>query len=226
MRARGLTLLEVLIGVALLSLMAVVLAQIAGLMTTGRQRADRRALAYHVARVSLERVARDVGMAFLVASPALKGSAAGAPVLETAFRGLDRGDADELDFTTLSGGRYVANRKESDQREVGYQLAPMPEGEEGKRLVRRESRWVSGDIREGGEVVPLCDRVTVFRLEYFDPEKGEWDSDWDSTERAHQGKLPAAVRVTLTLRDPNLPERELTVMTVARVGLAPGPVEF
>ena len=223
---RGLTLLEVLIGIALLSIITLCLGQSGTLMTKGRQRMEHRAHAYHAARVTLERIAQDVGMAFLVNSPTLKGMSAGSPVLETAFRGADHGDADALDVTTLSGRRMVADSPESDQREVGYQVMSVPVGEGAKQLIRRESRWIEGDVREGGETIPLLEGIRVFQLEYYDVEQGEWVSEWDSTERAHQGKLPAAVRVTITLQDPNHADAELAFSTVARIGLAPGPMEF
>ncbi|MBI2346011.1 MAG: prepilin-type N-terminal cleavage/methylation domain-containing protein [Deltaproteobacteria bacterium] len=236
---RGFTLLEVLVSVALLLIMTVSLAQIGWLMTRGRERIEKRAIALHSARTALEKIVNDTGMAFLVATQMVAGTAtgtvaavgAGAPgvstrVTPTSFRGTDRGDQDELDFTTLAGRRYVANIAASDQREVGYRVVPDPEGGDSRQLVRREARFIDDDVRSGGEQFPMVDGVKVFGLEYYDAAKGEWDMEWDSTERAHQGKLPAAVRVTLRIADPLNAERELDFVTVARIGLAPGPVEW
>lgn len=223
---QGLTLIEVMIGITLLGVITLCLGQMSWLMTKGRQRIERRDLQYHAARVTLEKIAGDVGMAFLVRTPALKGTSAGAAVLETAFRGTDRGEADELDFTTLAGRRMIADAKESDQREVGYKVTTVPESKDLKQLVRRESRWIEGDVREGGETVTLIEGIRVFQLEYYDPVKGEWDTEWDSTDRVHQGILPAAVRITLQITDPNSAEQALTFTTVARLALSPGPVEF
>lgn len=222
----GMTLMEVLIGISILAVITTAVAQISWLMTKGRQRIERRATQYHAAQVALEKIASDVSMAFLVQAPQLKGTNAGAPVLETSFRGSDHGEEDELDFTGLCGRRFVAGAPESDQREVGYRVNTIPDSGGRKELTRRESRWIDGDVREGGETFTVVEGVKAFQLEYYDAEKGEWDSEWDSTERMRQGKLPAAVKITLKLEDPNNKENELTFATVARIGLAPGPMEF
>ncbi|MBI4365931.1 MAG: prepilin-type N-terminal cleavage/methylation domain-containing protein [Deltaproteobacteria bacterium] len=222
---RGMTLLEVMIAVALLTIIFVALSQMLRGMTTGRRRIEQRAERIHAARVVLEKMAGDIGMAFLATAPGMRGINAGSAVLETAFRGSDRGEEDELDFTTFAGRRYLADSRESDQRKVGYKIASHPETPDIKQLVRREATVVEGDVREGGTTMALADDIRSLQLEYYDPEKGEWGPDWDSSERAHFGKLPGAVRITIAFPDPNHEDRTLTFGTVARVGLS-APVEF
>lgn len=229
--ARGLTLFEVMVGVAVMALMTFALAQATWQATRAKRGMELREHLYHTGRVAIGRIRSDLEMAFLVQR---KGEAvSGQGEFRTAFIGKDSGDEDSIQLTTLSGRRLAAGRPEADQREVGYVVEalaehpespyPLPDGS--KQLLRREDASLDTDVTAGGDTMTLAEGVRVFNLEYWDATEGSWVTDWDSEGTTRPQTLPRAVRITLELAHPRTADASVRFQTIAVLGLGPKPLE-
>jgi len=74
-----------------------------------------------------------------------------------------------------------------------------------KIFIRRESKEVRDDPREGGTNFELSRMVSSFKLSFYNGT--DWIDEWDS--RA-MGKLPNQVRIILTVMDENGKKKEFT----------------
>jgi general secretion pathway protein J len=213
--ARGLTLVEVLIAVGITAVM--------GMMTLGafrqvdranqvvREQGDRTA----AARVALSRLARELSMAFLSDHFDTK-QFRERPTLFVGREG-------ELLFTTLAHERLYRDVKESDQAVVAYALDPDPDHAGEEALFRREKVRLDGDPERGGRTDLVADRITAFRLQYWDPTKKEWVREWSTRATDRLNELPARVRIELETTLPG--GRTQKFVTEARVALT-RPLDF
>ncbi|MBI2974992.1 MAG: prepilin-type N-terminal cleavage/methylation domain-containing protein [Deltaproteobacteria bacterium] len=224
---KGFTLLEVLIAVFVLSIMSFLIWQITNNTYRGTEKAGKYDEVYQYARVAIKRLNDDLSMAFL-AGPNLKGKQQdGTVTFETTFVGVNEGDADKMNFTSLSSVRLVADERKSDQIEAGYFISPCPEAEERINcLMRREAAVIDTKSDEGGESFPIAKGVKRFNVEYYDSNKQEWLDSWNSKDPALADRLPRAARITLTFYDPKNEDEELTFVTSVMLPLASGAVDF
>jgi general secretion pathway protein J len=198
-RNEGMTLIEVMLAISILGMISVMVW--GGFAQTARNRArieadlDR----HHVVHAALERMAREISMAYvssqLNASPSLQ-------VVRTAFVGTDRGDEDRLDFTSFSHERRFRNSHESDQNEISYFIARDPEERSSRVLVRREQHRIDDDPTRGGATQILVHDVEGLEIEYFDPTTSLWTRSWNTQQAAGQpNRLPAQVKIAITIPD-------------------------
>lgn len=227
MNNKGFTLLEVLIATFILAVMSMMIWQIANNAMRGKNKASVYDSVYHNARVALKKFTDDVGSAFII-SQNLQGKLSdGTNAIETSFVGGDEGDKDKLDFVAFSGRRLVKDEKSSDVEEVGYFISACEEEEEKKDcLMRRSSRSIDKDTKEGGTAQTVAVGVKSFELEYYDPEKQEWRSDWNSLDPGFLNKLPRAVKVVLTFPDPIKEDEELQFVSSVMLAMSAGAVDF
>jgi len=172
---------------------------------------------YHVVRSALERMARELSMAYVSIhrnpSPSMQ-------TMVTAFEGNDHGDDDRLDFTSFSHQRLFRNAHESDQNEISYFLTDHPEHRDVRVLARREQNRVDDDPQRGGKVEILVEDVLGFELEYLDPLSGQWLDSWSTSQGAGQpNRLPSQVRIRLTIPDPRGGRHPRTFGTRATIPL-------
>ncbi|QQR89520.1 MAG: prepilin-type N-terminal cleavage/methylation domain-containing protein [Myxococcales bacterium] len=196
-RVRGMTLIEVLIAIGILSIVSTLVWQGFSQTTRNKKRIENSIDHYHEMSLSLERMVRDLSMAFVSAqinpSPSLQ-------TIQTIFVGDDRGDRDRIDFTSFSHQRLFANAHESDINELSYFLAADPDNPRKKVLARREQRRPDDHPREGGESMILMRDVIEFNLEYLDPLSHEWVREWDTMQATGQlNRLPSQVKITLAI---------------------------
>jgi type II secretion system protein J len=87
----------------------------------------------------------------------------------------------------------------SDVNEVGYRVRPHPVMDDFLELYRREDLFLDEEPLEGGRYELLHDKVTTFQITYIDQlgDDGEEEDEWDMEER---GVLPAAVRIYIQLQ--------------------------
>lgn len=213
--ARGMTLVEVLIAIGITVAM--------GAMTLGafrqvdranelvREQADRTA----AARVALSRLARELSMAFL-SDHYDRNQFRERPTLFT-------GREDELLFTTMAHERLYGNAKESDQAVVEYTVESDPERSGEEALFRREKPRLDGEPDRGGRRDLVADRITGFRLQYWDQTKKEWVREWSTRSTDRPNELPARVRIELETVLPG--GRAEKFVTEARVALT-RPLDF
>jgi general secretion pathway protein J len=195
---RGLTLLEVLVVITILSMISVLIyGAFDGLSRskTGLARINGR---YQEGRSVMRRLAEEISGAFLTTHQPL---VANQIVRKTIFALKDTSPADRLDLTTFSHRRVTANSRESDQNELSYFGAPDPNVSGKVDLVRREQTIIDFDPNKGGQVMVMAEDIDLFDLKLLDPQSGTWTDSWDTTQATGQpNRLPIQVRITLVLR--------------------------
>jgi len=202
-KARGFTLLEVLLAMAILAILMTVI--YSSFSTAGRnvERAEASRDQTDLARTLISKMSDDIANAYY-----------NALITETVFYGKKtQGDRenerfDSLALTTLTNWRKP-DSKETDLIEIGYHFEEKPEVQ-GRILMRREKRELSKDVAvlEGGSDFEVTDKVEGLRLRYFDG--SAWADEWDSRTLR---KLPRAVEITVMLADAR---PYLTVVGVGR----------
>jgi general secretion pathway protein J len=208
MTPRGFTLVELLIAVAITATI--------GAMTVGsfvqveratqltRAQGDRQA----AARLALTRLSREVSMAFLSDN-------------YDRDRHRERltlfvGREDELLFTTMAHQRLHRDVRESDQAVVEYVLERDPDRPGEEALFRRSKPRLDDEPDRGGRKDLVADRVTSFRLRYWDPRRAEWAREWTTRSTEHANELPSRVRFELEVaRDGGGTEKFVTEARIA-----------
>jgi general secretion pathway protein J len=215
-RQRGLTLLEVLISVGILTLVASLIYGAFDGMARSRAGLERMDERYHQGRQALSRMTKEFGSAFLSLHqpPVITNS-----VHTTVFIGTDGGSQDRVDFCSFSHTRLGRDVHESDQNELSYFVSHDPDHPGKVDLGRREQKEIDNDPQHGGVVNVVAEDITTFDLQYMDPISGTWIPQWDSTQvTAQMNRLPLQIKITLILKGgpANLP---ITMMTKAPVAL-------
>jgi general secretion pathway protein J len=212
MKRDGVTLIEVMVAMAILAIVSTLL--YTGFVQTAnnKKRIEADMERNHELRMGMERLVRELSMAFVSA----QGNPLLTPAVKTVFIGKDNAGGSRIDFTSFSHQRLYRDAHESDQNELSYFLTDDPEMEGKDALVRREQNRIDDDPQTGGTAQVLIHDVEGFELSYLDPQSGEWLSTWDTTQAAMQpNRLPSQVRITLTV--PNLrgqgPPFKLTTRT-------------
>jgi general secretion pathway protein J len=215
--SQGVTLIEVIVATAILAIVSTLL--YSGFAQTARNKKliESEAARHHEIRMGLERVARELSMAFVSAQPnpneALQ-------VVKTGFVAKEEGGGSRIDFTSFSHQRLYRDAHESDQNELGYFLTDDPDDRSKKALARREQRRIDDDPLEGGTAQVLIHDVKSFELSFLEPLTTEWLTTWDTTQAAMQpNRLPTQVKIVLTV--PNVRGRgpEQTFVTRASLPL-------
>jgi general secretion pathway protein J len=194
---RGFTLIEVLVALAVMSMIAITIWAASSQTARTREVVQESHDKSHQVRVAFEMITRDLSSAFLSDNRAQT-----EPTHDTVFIGQDHGEEDRVDFAAFTHERRFFDAKESDQAEVGYFLAPDKENPEQQNLVRREAPVLDLEPLEGGQLLVLVENVKVFDLQYYDVVMAEWQDAWDTTEATEDGSvLPFQVRVRLETYD-------------------------
>jgi general secretion pathway protein J len=190
-RARGFTLLEVLIAMGIVAAMAVMtigsLSEIDQASTAAREQDAR----YAAARLTLRRLGRELSMAFLSKN-----------YDTTRYRDpltLFVGREDELLFTTMAHVRLYRDAKESDQSIVEYKMDTDPEHPGERALFRREKPRLDDEPDRGGRRDLVADHITALRLQYWDSKRKDWVREWTTRSVDHSEELPQRVRIELEM---------------------------
>lgn len=214
MRSRGFTLIEIALAVAVVATM--------GALTWGSvaqsfdayetvQHIDQR---YHNVRVAMNRMAREISMAFLTHP---QRSAGPELMWKTVFIGRPGSDFSELQFTSFAHEVLREDAKESDQCEIGYTVERDEDEREQRNLVRREDPRIDREPEKGGPIAVLAADVKKFKLRYFDPKDDDWTDEWNTERPEFEGRLPSLVEITMVVEDEN--KKELKFVTKTRINL-------
>ena len=199
----GVTLVEVMIAMTIIAI-------VTSLMYTGfaqtaqnKRRIESETERYHEIRMGLERMARELSMAYV--SLQVNPNEALRPML-TAFVAKDDGGGSRIDFTSFSHRRLYRDAHESDQNELGYFVTDHPEDPSREVLARREQHRI--------------DDVVRLELTFLDPLSQEWVSTWDTTQAAMQpSRLPAQVLIRVTVPNVRGNGPEQTFATRTALGI-------
>jgi len=187
MRARGFTLMEVMIAAALLAIMGALLATSLNGAITAKEGAEDVSNRYHLIRQAMSRMADEISMAYLSKHVnALEAKS------KTGFKGGD----DQLYFTAFGHIARVQDAKESEQRELAYAFEIDPRTNT-KSIRRREQANPDLELDEGGRWQTLLPGVQEFTLQYYDARAQDWVDSWDTESSATQNRLPARVKIRM-----------------------------
>jgi hypothetical protein len=155
---------------------------------------------YRVGRLAMDRILRDVQMAYL-SKNIVPGTE---PTPRTFFDGARKTDIDELRFTYFGHQRLYADSKEADTAAVGY-FGQRDRAEPRKiSLWRKETRRIQAERFDNipGETEVICDDVVRLELSYYHPDRKEWLENWRTAQAdGFPDRLPSRVRVKLVLHD-------------------------
>jgi general secretion pathway protein J len=214
-RRIGMTLIEVMVAMTMFAVVGALV--YGGFSQTARAKKTLEAQLnrYHELRMAMERMVRELSMAYvsthLNLSPSLQG-------MRTTFIGKDSSFGDRIDFTSVSHTRIYRDAKESDQNELSYFVTddPSDDGKGKKVLARRMSPRIDSKPEEGGRVEVLLTDVVEFELEYLDSASWEWVKEWDAvTGIGQQNRLPTQVKIKLTVPSVANPDKKETYVTRA-----------
>jgi len=188
-KRNGFTLVELLIAIAILSIIMSVVYKSFYASTEGIKRAEVVDDINSTARVIFLKLMDDINSAYLDNSN------------KTIFVGDSKRDKDlpqdSLSLTSLSNLRMVKDAKETDLHEIGYYLKEDYDYQKQEKkisLLRKEKKTIGAEpVLEGGEVYELTDEIAGIRFSYFD---GAWKDNWDSKTTP-----PKAVEVEIILFD-------------------------
>lgn len=227
MRNRGFTLIEVLVAIALLAIIALLTWQASGTALVSKERFEAKDELFQGATLALSQMSRDLQGAILYSKIDFLGrSGSGEQRTKSIFLGHDQGDQDKVTFHGITHIRYLKDSKESDQAEISYYLEPDREEPSLWVLKKRESSPPDERPEEGGNEAPLLEGVLELNFRYFDPVKGEFLDQWDSSGMDQLNRLPRAVEIVLVLREPDTEEGKFKFATTVFLEMAPGPSDF
>jgi len=196
--ARGFTLVELLVAVAILAAISVLIYGAFSGMKRSREGLERVQDRYREGRLAMARMNRELQSAYISFHNPINLSFA---IQKTAFIGTTGTPADRLDFDSFSNRRIDRNSHVTDQCELSYFGSPNPEEAGITDLARRVSTTLDLDPKKGGRVEVLATDIDLFDLQYLDPVTGNWVDTWDTTQSltGQPARLPVQVRITLVL---------------------------
>lgn len=195
---RGFTLLEILISMAILSVLFTLIYGSFNATYRASEQLEKEADTYRLARLAFYYLSKDLSMIYQ-AKPTgapVPAPPQGSATAASLFRGEDRTRTvdgtdypdDSIVFTAVSHGRTMRDAPESDWARVAYHLQEglliHEEALANERVVRNE----------------IGDSVLGFNVRYLDPADRSWATQWDAELKKG---LPAAVEIELILKGPN-----------------------
>ena len=216
---RGFTLLEVMIAVAVLSMIGAVTYKSFDGAYDLKQRVEAAEDRDQTVRGALDRIAREVSMTFLSEHYDRKRFRE----RPTFFRLKDGRREAILTVTSFAHQRLHVDAKESDQAVFEYRLERDDAGR--TSLFRRVKAQIDEEPERGGAKAVLAEDVLRFTVQAWDPRDREWRDEWDSNspQRTGGALVPPRVRVAITLKDEQGKER--TWSTQSRL-LLTSPLDF
>lgn len=195
---RGFTLLEVLLALAIFSIVAIATVKHIQQVQTTKEIAFVELDNYNGLRAAVDMMRYDLSQAFHVLYEDLGADNKNAlmqnqPVPHTLFDGRKS----DLIFTSLSHRNFYANRRESEQTEISYFLQPK-QGNRYPSLAKRESEMIDSDLYSGGQVYTVMENVTELTFQYWDEKQGKWVDDWHSDSGDYRDRFPYAVKMRLS----------------------------
>jgi len=198
--ARGFTLLEMLVALAMVGLLSAALYMSLSAAMRARSRAEAAIGPARAAALALEMLKQD-----LEAAPPPRGVLAGALVGVDSTMASDTAQGDTLVFYTTAED---AGQRKAGIRRIELLFEPA-DGEAGYALVRAVTDNLLAPQTPDPVKETLCRKVAAFNLRYYDG--SSWQDSWDSTTTGNT--LPLAVEAALTVYTPDGEKEALAVST-------------
>lgn len=209
------TLLEVLLSLALFSIIALTTIKQINLIRMTKDTAFRDIDAYSNARAAINAIESDVHQAFHILNNDLGDDARTALSQNaSAVHTLFDGRKSEIVFTALSHRNYFSGKKESEQTEISYFLQSSRTSKY-STLLKRESEIIDENPYEGGQIYTLLENVISAEFSYFDPKTDKWVESWNSEFGERRDIFPSAIRVRLTVASDK--GKPLTIDTALKI---------
>jgi general secretion pathway protein J len=213
LRARGFTLIEVMVAVAILAIVTTLVWASFKQTFTTKAKIEGSASRIRTVRIALNRIALDLSMAYLSFNEDRT-----QPERRTRFVSKHHSDVDELIFTYMGHQRLYQDANESDTTMVQYYGARDRNDSRVQNLMRRETRRLSYQKPEDapGESDILCEDIETLHFSFYDALKKAWVEEWNTMNADGQpDRLPSKVKVVLSVRDER--GQSIPFMTEARV---------
>lgn len=196
-RARGFTLLEVMIAVFVLTMITTLIFTAFSSLQRSRDGIRRVSDRYREGRLALSRISHELEGAYISKHLPIDVSAA---TVKTAFIAEPDAPADRISFNAFVNRRMDRDATESDQAEISYFGLEDPKQQGVTDLIRRINPMLDIEPEKGGRGQVLATDIDLFDLKYLDPLLGQWVEDWDTTQAlGKQDRLPLQVKVMLVL---------------------------
>ncbi|MBQ9816791.1 MAG: prepilin-type N-terminal cleavage/methylation domain-containing protein [Proteobacteria bacterium] len=218
----GMTMIEVMISVALLSGVMAIGWGSYSVATSHQQRMQDINERLHAVEQAVNRIVRDMSTAFITKHGDDESQT------EIRYQTGFLGESERVDFTSMGYVRMFRDEKVGDQSEISYFIKDMrdDDGNLSTYLVRREQAPINDDYQKGGTILPLLDHVLSFRLEYWDDEKADiavgsdgWVDSWDTENSEYEGRLPSRVKIEIEIEDPLGSDTPMLISTQAQIHL-------
>jgi len=210
MRARGFTLVEVMIAIAITAFIGAIIGVSFNTTNVNMDIVESQAERYRMLRVAMSRMEREIGAAYVSDRYDSKR-------YRDAF---DRptnfvGAKDKLLFTSMSHQRLYADAKESDQMVVEYQVksSPDPKAKGRSDLVRREKAVLEERMDRGGTEDTLFEGARKIEFQYWNSERKQWEDEWDTRRADRKSILPSRVKISLYAIDESGKDVRYTTQT-------------
>lgn len=213
MRRRGFTLLEVMIALALVTILSGLVYASFHPTYEAKELVEKQADNYHGLRLAMGRMTREISQAFL----SDRFDAKRYRERPTHFVGKHSGDKDTLRFTTFGHERLFEDAKESDQAVVEYRIDRDPEDPSRDALIRRVNTVIDDRPEDGGRETVLATNIDGLLFEYWDVKKKDWVTEWDTNDRAYSTHLPERVRITILAKGDDGKEKKYTSQAMIRL---------
>jgi general secretion pathway protein J len=217
---RGFTLIEVMIAVAVMGMIGAVTYKAFDGAYDLKTRIERAEDRDQAVRGALNRIAREVSMAYLSEHYDHKRYRE----RPTFFKLKDgRGDA-KLLFTSFAHERLHVDAKESDEAVFEYKLDRDPDSGT-QSIFRRVKPQIDEEYERGGERAVLADNILKFTVEAWDAKSRDWRDEWDSNSATKAGQvlIPPRVKIAVTIKDEQ--GKEKVYSTQAKIFLG-APLDF
>ncbi len=197
MKRRGFTLLEVLIAVAIMTMISTLIFTAFSSLKRSKEGIRRVSDRYREGRMALSRISHELECAYISKHLPINLNIA---TSKTQFVGERGAPADRLDFNAFVNRRMDRDVEESDQAEISYFGMENPNEAGVFDLIRRINPKLDLDPALGGVGQVLASDIDLFELRYLDPLTGQWVEGWNSTEALGQlDRLPFQIHVKLIL---------------------------
>jgi len=217
MKAKGFTLIEVLVAMSITAILVVSVYFSFSNILLGRSRLreimNRERQIYY----TLDMIRNDIKNSYLSMNKGVPEE-----THKTIFKSEPDSPVSHLTMTTLNHVRMQADVKQCDQTEIEYFGDRVGDD---NVLFRRESPWVDDFPERGGNVHPVLTGFKEIKFEYWKPMSKEWSEEWNTESATNINSLPTKVKVTIIVEEGELGDTDKQIETVIKLKMT-RPISF